>query len=406
MADTTKDIWNDDDGEEREKRPHRLRRFLIFFLTLVLVLGVVLLAAWRDGTGFDTLRRYFTYGGAEESGAGFRYDASPHNRFAPLGDGLAVLSDTALTVLDKNGGEVWSTPVRMKAPALAVGGGCAAAYDVGGTALYVVGPEGRRMALTADEEEPFIAATINAEGWLAVTTEKNNYKGWVSVYNAKGDLVFAFKSSKRFVTDAYVTDDCKVLAAVTLGQEDSVFVSNVVLYDLTAKAPSGGQDASGGLEVPPIGDYSISDGLVAAIGQQGELVATVSDTGLTFAAADGEVKAAYSYAGEFLREFDMAGDGFTALLLNRYKSGSVGRLVTVGTDGEEIASLDVNEEVLSVSAAGRYIAVLYLDRLVIYNPDLQVYATMDETDYVKEALVRRDGTALLIASERASLFLP
>ena len=33
MADTTKDIWNDDDGEEAlQKKSHRFRRFLIFFL--------------------------------------------------------------------------------------------------------------------------------------------------------------------------------------------------------------------------------------------------------------------------------------------------------------------------------------------------------------------------------------
>ena len=41
MADTTKDIWNDNDGEEEQPRkPRHLRNFLIFFLTLAVVLGV------------------------------------------------------------------------------------------------------------------------------------------------------------------------------------------------------------------------------------------------------------------------------------------------------------------------------------------------------------------------------
>ena len=94
------------------------------------------------------------------------------------------------------------------------------------------------------------------------------------------------------------------------------------------------------------------------------------------------------------------------LLLNRYQSGSVGRLVTVGTDGAEMASLDVNREILSVSAAGRYIAVLYTDSLVVYNPDLQAYATLEGTDAAKEALVRQNGSALLIGSDAARLYLP
>ena len=60
---TTKDIWNDDDGaKEPPKKRRMLRKFLIFLLVLIAVLGLVLVAAWRDGTGFDALRRYFAYG--------------------------------------------------------------------------------------------------------------------------------------------------------------------------------------------------------------------------------------------------------------------------------------------------------------------------------------------------------
>jgi hypothetical protein len=393
MADkTTKDIWNDDDGEEAQpQKSHRLRRFLIFSLTLVAVLGVVLVAAWRDGTGFDALKRYFSYGSAAET-VEYAYDASSSNRFAALDDTLVVLSDTALRLLDKDGSEVWSAAVQMKAPALHVGGGLAVAYDVGGTELYVVSPMGEELHLTADEEEPFIAANLNADGYLAVTAEKRTYKGSVHVYDTKMKEIFEFKSSNRFVTDAYVTNDNARLAAVTLGQENSVFVSNIVLYDLTATDPAA--------------DYDISNGLVLAIGQQEDRLVTVSDTCLTFADKTGEVEASYAYSGEYLREYDFSGEGFTALLLNRYQSGSVGRLVTVAGDGMEIAALDVNEEVRSLSAAGRYLAVLYMSRLVVYNQDLQEYAVLEDTDYVREVIVRQDGSALLISADSASLFLP
>ena len=93
MAERTNNIWNDDDGEKEQKprKKHRvLKGFLLFFLTLVVVLGVVLVAAWRDGTGFDALRRYFSYGKAESASgtAAYRYDASVRNRFALLEDRL------------------------------------------------------------------------------------------------------------------------------------------------------------------------------------------------------------------------------------------------------------------------------------------------------------------------------
>lgn len=119
MADTTKDIWNDDDGEEKPKKRRGLRGFLVFFLTLAAVLAVVLLAAYRDGTGFDVLRRYLNYGSVEKVGgeAYYEYDASTQNRFAALGETLVVLSETSLRLLDGDGGEIWSTSVNMAAPA-------------------------------------------------------------------------------------------------------------------------------------------------------------------------------------------------------------------------------------------------------------------------------------------------
>lgn len=399
MADTTKDIWNDNDGEEEKpKKRRKLRGFAVFFLTLVVVLAVVLLAAYRDGTGFDVLRRYFNYGSVEKVSDGllYEYDASSQNRFAALGEHLVVLSETSLRVLDDDGGEVWSANVSMSAPALGQGGGRVVAYDVGGLELYVLDQKGEVLHLTADPEEPFIAASLNAKGWLAVTAEKRGYKGCVSVYDEDMDQVFfEFKSSRRFLTDAYVTDDCASLAAVTLGQENSVFVSNVVLYDLTKSG-----------EVEPAADYNVTDGLVAAIGQQSGKLAAVSDTCLTFADTTGEIAASYAYGGAYLRDYDLSGDGFVVLLLNRYQSGSVGRLATVDAEGTELGALDVNEEVLSISAAGRYLAVLFANRLVIYNQDLQVYASLNGTDYAREVLMRTDGSVLLLSSDSAGLFLP
>lgn len=218
-------------------------------------------------------------------------------------------------------------------------------------------------------------------------------------------MIFEFKSSRRFVVDAYVTNDADSVAAVTLGQENSVFVSNVVLYDLTGSAAREDSQVDGGVEVDASADYDISNGLVAAIGQQGNQLVTVSDTCLTFANQKGEVSATYAYDG-YLREFDLSGDDFTVLLLNRYQTGSVGRLVTVGTDGAGIGLAGCPAGDLGRFCGRTVPAVLYMDSLVIYNQQLQEYATLQGTDYARSVLMRQDGSALLLSSESAILFLP
>ena len=380
--------------DKSKEGKHPVRSFLSFLLLLAAVLLVVLFAAYRDGTGFDILRRYLHYGRSEQVGGAtvYRYDASSKNRYALLGESLVVLSDASLSLYNGAGEEVWSAPVTMTAPALVSGGGRAAAYDVGGTSLYVLDQTGLLLELTADEEEPYIAATLNKNGALAVTAQKKGYKGSVKVYDRALGLEpdFEFKSSKRFVSDGYVLEDS--LAAVTLGQENGVFVSSIVLYQMP--------------ETEPAADYSISGGLVAAVGEQEGRLVTVSDTALTFAGANGEIAGTYPYGGAYLREYDLGGMGFAALLLNRYRSGSVGRLVTVDKDGEVLGSLDVREEVLDISASGRYLAVLYSDRLAVYNQDLQPYATLQGTGDARGVLMRSDGSALLLSAGSASLFLP
>ncbi len=75
-------------------------------------------------------------------------------------------------------------------------------------------------------------------------------------------------------------------------------------------------------------------------------------------------------------------------------------------NGEERGSLEIREEVLDLSASGRYLAALYSDRLVIYNDDLQPYASLQGTDYAKGVLMRPDGSALVLSGDSASLFLP
>lgn len=280
MADTTNDIWNDNDGEEDEapRKGGRLRRFGIFFLVLAAVLGVVLVAAYRDGTGFDALRRLCSYGSGEESTAEaqYDYDASDSNRFAVLGDSLVVLSDTKLRSWRGAERRSGSTSGADERPCPGDGGGRAVAYDVGAQSCMWWTRGARSSRITAPEDAPYFSARLNEDGWLAVTTELPGYKGGVTAYNSQGTEVFSLTASDRFVIDARVTDDDNTLAVVTLGQENSVFVSNMVLYSLETAG-----------NVDPAADYDVTDGLVVAVGEQDGQLVTVSDTCLTYASPAG-----------------------------------------------------------------------------------------------------------------------
>ena len=73
---------------------------------------------------------------------------------------------------------------------------------------------------------------------------------------------------------------------------------------------------------------------------------------------------------------------------------------------DTIADCDVVSEVLGISAAGRYIAVLYSDRLTIYDKNWNEHATLEGVSTARQVLMRADGSAVLAGSASASLYLP
>lgn len=142
-----------------------------------------------------------------------------------------------------------------------------------------------------------------------------------------------------------------------MGQENGSFVSSLALYRL------GREERYAECLLP-------ENAVVYDLGTVGGSYCAVTETGLRFVTTGGKLAGSYSYDGGYLHRCSLGGDGYAALLLGRYKSGSQGRLVTVDSQGRELASLDIDEEVMSLSAAGKYVAVLYQDHLTIYDKDL------------------------------------
>lgn len=376
------------------QRPWTLPERVAMLVLLWLALGAALLSTLGHGTGLDAVRRYLHYGSRDNTDKFFTYPASTLSRFAAMGDKLVVLTDSSLRLLGANGEEIWAQPVRMTSPALSTNGNRVAAWDVGGSELYVLGESGPILSLTSDDDGPFLSARLNKNGWLAVTSGRQGYKGAVRVFDMRMKPVFEFHSSRRFVTDACVLNDNSRLAAVTLGQQESVFVSDILYYRLDQK------DKEAEIEC------NLPDALTMEVKQRGSGLTAVCDSCLAAVGPDGALAARYDFDDAWLREYDLGGDGFSTLYLNRYQSGSVGRLVTVGDDGAELGSVEVMEEVVDISAAGRYVAALYTDRLVVYNLALGVYASLSGTENVQSVLMRPDGSALLLGGSSAQLFLP
>ena len=387
-----------------KKKPNILVRLLAFLVTLALVFGAVTLVVYRDRLNFDVIRRYFTYRSLERNDSGqaesFAHEGSTRDIFVSAGENLLVCSTTGVRLFSGSGTQYANEQIVMEQPVAMAAGEWSLAYDAGGKSLYLFRDREKVFSLGADSGKTILSARVNENGWLAVVTQAASYKGSVTVYNPQQQPVLQLNRSSGFVMDALVTEDGKYLATVTVSQSGASFSSSLDLYRLDRTEEETEPDVSASLDGSVILDLREQDSALWALGDTGVFAVSLAEKSL------GERKGAYSYPDQYLKEFSLEGDGYAALLLGKYRAGTQAQLVVTDESGEVTGTLDIGEQVLSLSAAGRYIAVLTADRLDIYTSDLRLYDSLSGTQNAQKVLMRADGTAMLIGAKTARLYIP
>ena len=386
-------------GNPQEEAPKRIaKRKKIKWLPLcavtLAVLAVVALALLWDSTAFDGLRRSVIYRRAQKDETGcallYTYAAEQDNCYASLEGSLVLASPRRIALLGEDMTTRYSADVEFRKSAVCSNGTVAAVYDIGGSEIYLLNAQGLVRQLTAEGE--ILSCSLNEKGALAVTYNKSGYKAGVMVYSEKGELLFEFNSADRFLMTAAVSRDGRQMAAVTMGQTEGNFASSVVIYRMDSSEIYAACELYGGA--------------VYDLGTVGSHYCAVGEDALHFVGSNGTLKAVYDFDGGYLRRCGLSDEGFAALVLGRYRSGAQARLVTVDDEGQVMGELEVDREVLNLSVAGKYVAVLYSDELIIYDKKLETYARLPAVSAAKMVLMRDDGSAVLVGTNSASLYLP
>ena len=378
--------------DKEDRRPSRLRRILAFFLTAALVLGSVFLVANWQKLNFDFIRRYFAYHSLKRNEHGqvesFSYDGGLNSSFIRVGGDLLVCSAGGVRLYSESGAAYVDQVCALTNPVLASSGDTALVYDAGGRDLFVYKDHALAFSLNASEGHTLLAASLSAQGRLV--------KGSVTVYDESFQPSWGVNLSSRFVTDAILSPDGNTLAVLTAGQTAGVYDSQISLYSQNHAAGDSTPDAV----------CSLGNNAALKVAWPSGPLRVLGETALCYVGADGTLSGSYSYAFRYLKGFSLEGDGFSTLLLGKYRAGTEAELVTVGTDGEVIASLPLDQQILSLSSAGRYLSILTADGLSTYTSDLKLYHSSADLPGTRKILQRPDGTVTLLGDENARLYLP
>lgn len=383
-----------------KKRPNLFVRFLTFLVTLALVLGAVVLVANYDKLNFDSIKRWFTYRNLSRNESGqsesFSFEGKDASCFAVLDGDLLVCSATNIRLYSGNAQLYVNQTVSMQDPTVRVAGNSALVYDIGGKDLFVYQNRTQAFSLTLEEGQEFISADLNSQGWLVTVTQESGYKGIVTVYDSSFSPQIQFNLSSRFVMDAALAPDSKSVALLTMGLDGDTFQSRVDLYSLDRTEE----------EADPDWTCSVGSDVILSLRWNSSGIWALGETTLSIVAPDGTLAGSCDYSGLYLKNFSLEGDGTAVLLLGKYRAGTSAELRVVSADGSTRASLPTEEQVLSLSAAGRYVSLLTADRLDIYNQDLEIYNTLEGTQGAQKVLQQSDGSTMLIDSTTARIYVP
>jgi len=373
-----------------------LSRILVAILTLLLIVTAVIVVVFRDQVNLDSVKRYLTYQALERNdkgvGAEFDITADKTNSYAALDDCLIACSNNRIQIYS-NGGSVYvDMQVSIFDPVILAEGNYALIYDAGGSELYLFSERQLIHEYKAEEGSSILSARVNSNGWLVIIEEAAGYKASATVYNDRFQPVMTQNISSSFVIDGVVSPDNRKLALITIGQEETKFASTLRIYDCGDGAETVSRVIS---NEPPLDLRWDEDGFWL---QELNSLRRLDDSGSEVGLWEDE--------SLHLQGFSLSGDGFAVEYYSRYRAGNAGTLMVIDEKGAISAQLDLNEEILSVSASGRYIGVLTHSGLTIYTSSLNRYAYLDNDTGIVKAIVRSDGTAMLVSEKTASVFLP
>lgn len=365
----------------------RKQRVLLLVLVVVVVLALLAATVFRDNA--VAMLRWATYSQQDDN---FAHNAQANSLFLGLEDDLLICTQTQIQLVSPTGTPRLRETVSMNTPALNASGDYAVVYDVGGQELRVIGGGALVHSLTLTEEESILCASINEDGWVAVTTKISGYKGVVTVYNRDFEAVMTIRLSSRYISDAVVTPDCQGVYLISPGQAEGAFENTLLYYTFSSNEA-------------PTRTLSLGSNVILS-SHSASRCWLLGDKSLVILDSSGVIAATYDYDGQYLKMGSLQGDGFATLLLSRSSSGSGGTLVTVAADGTPYGELTLEGQPMALSAQGHDVALLTTGEIITADRKLDGYRTSPNQQGVRNLAVYSDGTVALINSAAVSLYFP
>ncbi|MEA4964297.1 MAG: DUF5711 family protein [Oscillospiraceae bacterium] len=373
--------------EPPERKNPAKKIILLAVLLLALILAVCLLM-FRDQLNLRRVRQLFS--GQSTSEVIYQYDDGSKNAYVSCHNALAALTGSGLTIFDTAGSELGTIQHVYQTPSLRTGKDLVLGCDVGGNRLSAINQSGTAV-LDLETDGTILDADISGGDAICYLELLKGYRAVVTVYDKKQNQIYRWYSASQYMNQCAVSESGKYLCAVALDSASGGYESTAVLFRTDQEEPIAQVSLGGQL----IWDLQFVDD---------DKICAVGETQLVLLNTAGEVLGTYDYGEGYVTDYAVG--GFTALSMNMYKAGNRFSVVTVDTAGNQLGEQYIGEEVLSISTAGDYCAVLTASHLYVYDKNLNLIATGEDLSAVSSVVMQDDGSVILLGGGTGRLYIP
>ncbi len=218
------------------------------------------------------------------------FEGAGSSGFAAFDKGVVCAKSNYICFYNKKGEKKWESETTVSSPMLDARGSYVVIAAKGGTRVSLY--KGKKLQYTVDVKNNIRRCSVSEKGDVVLVTEKQAYKGSVTVLNKKGEEVFVWSSGVNYITSATVLKSRRI--AVSLVNGDSAVTSYVMMFDIKYPDPVTGAELKNSLiyDLESCGNNILvsGDNCMALINRNGEIVydKRYDDVRLTHSANDGK----------------------------------------------------------------------------------------------------------------------
>lgn len=317
--------------DKREMRRRRARRRTVVRIAVVALVVIAAVLVWHNWEYLspDNWAYYFEewFGGGTGSYPVNMAGTHVH-RLAQAEDYAAVLTDSHLIYLNRNGAEVSRYNCAYPTSVLRTAGEYVLVAEQGGTRLHLSTRNKVVLEKTIEKENKILSASVNAEGQIAVLTNgPQGYLIQITVYDRDGKLLYT-RNRNHTATDITLSPDGTQVTTLSVDANNGNLRTSMDVFSLQTNAPEA------------LCSYVTQDSLLyRAEYLNGGWVAGFSEQGVVMMNTATGATTAYTPADKHVLGFAVAGND-CAVAVRPYGDTGGGQIHIVNTNGTVSRVLD------------------------------------------------------------------